>query len=117
MKPKRPDDRELGRHVPITRRDFMNGMLVATGTMLAPNALGAAAKSAAAYPPALTGLRGSHPGSFERAHALALGIAHVTDTPRVDSDYHLVVVGAGLSGLAAAHLYRQAKPRAGGVLR
>ena len=112
MKLKQPDDRELGMHVAITRRDFMNGMLMTTGAALAgAPSLGVGATSAA-YPPALTGLRGSHAGSFERAHALALGIAHVTDAPREDDDYDLVVVGAGLSGLAAAHLYRQRVPAA-----
>jgi len=65
-----------------------------------------------AYPPAATGLRGSHPGSFEVAHALRDGerfdIAGVTERDDVD----LVVVGAGISGLAAAWFYRREHPDA-----
>jgi spermidine dehydrogenase len=65
-----------------------------------------------AYPPAATGLRGSHPGSFEVAHALRDGerfdMAGVSDTDEVD----LVVVGAGISGLAAAWFYRRSHPDA-----
>ena len=58
----------------ITRRDFLNGMalsLVAGGTV-SPLELMAMSRNAAGYPPALAGLRGSHPGSFEVAHALAV---------------------------------------------
>jgi spermidine dehydrogenase len=65
-----------------------------------------------AYPPAATGLRGSHPGSFEVAHALRDGerfdAAGVGDSDDVD----LVVVGAGISGLSAAWFYRREHPKA-----
>src|SRR3546814_10699160 len=52
-------------------------------------------------------MRGSHPGSFEDAHALRDGTAfdNVTDTGET---YDLIVVGGGISGLSAAHFYRQA---------
>lgn len=58
----------------ITRRDFINGVAlgVAAGLSLSPRellAMGGA--EGAPYPPALTGMRGSHPGSFEVAHALS----------------------------------------------
>ncbi len=61
----------------LTRRDFLGGCAVslAAGTSISP--LEAAARQlldptalpADYYPPTLTGLRGSHPGSFEVAHA------------------------------------------------
>ena len=54
-----------------------------------------------------TGLRGSHPGAFEIAHALAREGATFPDPVDLDEHYDLVVVGAGISGLAAAHYYRQ----------
>jgi len=50
----------------ITRRDFINGTLMVAGsTMLPFEANGQAAMAAldpSYYPPAHTGLRGSHPG-------------------------------------------------------
>jgi spermidine dehydrogenase len=65
------------------------------------------------YPPALTGMRGSHPGSFEVAHQLRDG-AVFADPIETGERYDLIVVGAGISGLAAAKFYRAA--HAGRVL-
>lgn len=95
----------------ISRRDFINGfaMSVAAGSALSPLELMAmAAKDGSPYPPSLTGLRGSHPGSFEVSHALSWGGATwPTPDHLTDDVYDLIVVGGGLSGLAAAFLYQQ----------
>ncbi len=110
----------------ISRRDFLNGVALTIGAAALPvelNAMlamdkGGPITGVAApryYPPALTGLRGSNDGSFEAAHALrdggyenAVKSAHDTG-----EEYDIVIVGAGISGLAAAYYYRQAKgPRA-----
>ena len=99
----------------ITRRDFVNGVaMAAAGLGLAPidaiarGLLPAQLAGATYYPPGLTGLRGSHPGSFEIAHRLALsGARFARPQALTDEPYDLVVVGAGLSGLAAAWFYRQ----------
>ena len=66
------------------------------------------------YPPALTGLRGSHPGSYEVAHQLWEGTLESSiGRPRDTGErYDLVVVGAGISGLSAAYFYRKARPDA-----
>jgi spermidine dehydrogenase len=102
---------------PITRRDFLNGaaLALAAGATLSPRDLLALEQGPAAagglpkeyYPPVLTGMRGSHDGSFEVAHALAWRGQKPSETTRLDESYDLVIVGGGLSGLAAAYLYRQ----------
>jgi spermidine dehydrogenase len=91
----------------ITRRDFLNGTALAIASGLTPAAQIAA--DPAHYPPALTGMRGQHPGSFEVAHAFARqGQRFGVDQAAVEENYDLVVVGGGISGLAAAYFYRRA---------
>lgn len=103
----------------ITRRDFLNGVamtIVAVSHIDAAPAAGAppgpAAGAGAAYPPNRPGMRGSHPGSFEAAHRLRDGAPFDLSGATVTENYDLVVVGAGISGLAAAHYYRQRRPAA-----
>ena len=96
----------------ITRRDFINGTLMAAGGSMLPfKATGQVAMAAldpSYYPPALTGLRGSHPGSNDHAHSRAwAGRSDWGPTTKLPETYDLVVVGGGLSGLAAAYFYRQ----------
>ena len=103
----------MAKKLNITRRDFMNGvaMSLTAGTALSPFELLAMNHQSSAYtlyPPELIGMRGSHPGSFEVAHALARNGARWTEpTDQTDRDYDLVIVGGGISGLSAAYLYKQ----------
>jgi spermidine dehydrogenase len=104
-------DRELGLDRGISRRDFLNGVaLGAAGIALSPLDLLAETPAGVRYPPALTGLRGSHDGSWEVAHSLRDGTfwAKVGGPRDTGETYDLVVVGAGLSGLSGAHFFREA---------
>jgi spermidine dehydrogenase len=95
----------------VNRRDFLNGMALTIAAGLTPAAQLSAQSSP--YPPALTGLRGHHAGSFEVAHGFREGKAFAIDGVPAREHYDLVVVGGGISGLAAAWFYRrQAGPRA-----
>jgi spermidine dehydrogenase len=116
MKKDQSLDRALGMDRPITRRDFLNGIALGTAALTcdplfaapastAPGAPLAAQDTLGYYPPLLTGMRGSHPGSFEAAHALRDGKPAPAPT-ETGEEYDLIVAGAGLSGLAAAHFYR-----------
>ena len=96
----------------ITRRDFLNGTALAIVAGLSPRDLLAAARIGAPYPPAGHGFRGSTPGSFEVAHALRDGRAFDMSDVSFDERYDLAVIGAGISGLAAAWFYRREKPNA-----
>ena len=98
----------------ISRRDLLHGVGALAAISLVPGHAFADKLGAGSYPPALTGLRGSHIGSFEVAHQLARdGKVDWGPIEEPDSgDYDLVVVGGGISGLASAHFYRKANPRA-----
>lgn len=115
MSTKRDRDRELGMGRPISRRDFLNGVSVAlTTSLVPPSALGEFRRLSMQesetgdgnYPPTRTGMRGSHPGSFEVAHELRDGKTW-DSAEGGDGPYDLVVVGGGISGLAAAHFFRK----------
>ena len=102
-------DKRLGMNQAISRRDFLNGVSVAIGASLLP----ACTRSgepvvegpAAYYPPAASGMRGSHPGSFEAAHAAVQGYRWAPE--RTDEHYDLVIAGAGISGLSAAYIHHR----------
>jgi spermidine dehydrogenase len=55
-------------------------------------------------------MRGSHPGSFEVGHAIRDGRRFDIDDLPVEETVDLAVVGAGISGLAAAWFYRRRRP-------
>ena len=110
----------------ISRRDLLQGAAITVAASgLAPELARAAALERAAqdlpaqdqpgyYPPLLNGMRGSHPGSFEAAHALRDGdFWSGAGAPQdIGETYDLIVVGGGISGLSAAYFWRKARPGA-----
>ncbi|MBW8485986.1 FAD-dependent oxidoreductase [Actinomadura parmotrematis] len=120
----------------ISRRDFLDGMGVATGMAVAGGLLAGCSAGSwggnhnatadppdgwdyrgtgdPSYPPAMQGLRGSVNPAMRIPHELRDGIFWSGHKPihATGERYDLVVVGAGISGLSAAYLYRQAHPGA-----
>jgi len=116
-----PDDR-LGMHEPISRRDFLNGTLLASAGLV----LGRPFQAPATRSPAEAWNGYGGVGDYARAHgnmydvmttahrlrdgAFDRAIANAIDTGEM---YDLVAVGGGISGLAAAVFFQ--KKRGGGA--
>jgi spermidine dehydrogenase len=123
-------DHELGMRRKITRRDFINGVsIVAGGSVLASTmpwleAMGTRGLAFAPemdpsyYPPALLGMRGNHDGTYSYAHQLRDGDFwdNAGKPESTGENYDLVVVGGGISGLAAAYFYRKQAGRTARIL-
>ncbi|MFZ0898665.1 MAG: NAD(P)-binding protein [Candidatus Sulfotelmatobacter sp.] len=118
-------DRYLGMNRPITRRDFMNSAAMVIGASMLPTAPAFGVtnpletQNEPGYdPPVKAGLRGSHPGSFEIAHSLRDGTFWESAGKPVESGetYDLVIVGGGISGLAAAYFFREKAGKSARIL-
>jgi spermidine dehydrogenase len=107
------EDRDLGMDRKISRRDLFNGLAVSAGVTAMSKTLGAprlpeyeTPASESDYPPLRQGYRGQYPGSYDAAHDARDGKT-APEGEATGEVYDLVVVGAGLSGLAAAWYYRE----------
>ena len=99
----KPADRNLGMDRSISRRDLLLGMGAFAACAFLPGRafademlrLERTGGFGPSYPPGLTGLRGSHSGSFEVAHQLALkGRGDWGPVQQPDADlYHHVCLG------------------------
>lgn len=108
-------DIQLGMDRPISRRDFLNGVALATAGLAASTLMpGAAHAQSAAYPPKIAGLRGHSETAMNVMHSVRDGTFWGSSRQVVETNetYDLVVVGGGISGLAAARLYQRQKPGA-----
>lgn len=119
---------ELGMDRPISRRDFFDGVIAATGIAAACSLPGVGEWGGSppappenlelspdtSYPPSLTGLRGDTAEALSVPHALRdRRFWPYAGTPEPTGEhYDLVVVGAGISGLSAAHRWLERDPAA-----
>src|SRR6267378_3728079 len=116
------EEKDLGMGREITRRDFLNGVAIGVGGTLVGGGIGTETLLAAAaldefapekapdyYPPSRMGMRGNHDGTFTFAHRLRDGEGADSFGEPADTGetYDLVVVGGGISGLAAAYFFRK----------
>ncbi|MGB1342064.1 MAG: FAD-dependent oxidoreductase [Pseudomonadales bacterium] len=103
-------DKTLGLDANITRRDLLHdaGLMSLALGLASPSSASYSNNpvSTADYPPTRTGLRGSHPGSYEAAHAYARDGVPQKKPDATKESFDLVVVGGGISGLAAAYYYQ-----------
>lgn len=94
----------------MQRRDFLNGMALAIIASMSPLQILYGKESKITdkeyYPPQWLGLRGSNDASYEYAHMLRDGQNFNFEAVKPKESYDLVVVGAGISGLAAACFYQ-----------
>jgi spermidine dehydrogenase len=115
-KPARPGDAKLGMDEPITRRDFLGSVLLASGAVLLESA--SPAQLAADH---FTGYGGvgeysnSNGNTFEvmqAGHSIRYGTYDPLPKDVIDTGetYDCVVIGGGISGLAAALFFTRQTP-------
>ena len=95
----------------ITRREFIDGVAVSVAASLLPGGL-RAQSAPSFYPPGATGWRGSTPADLQTAHLVRDGKRYALEGLAVDEQYDLIVIGAGIGGLAAAHYFHASHPKA-----
>jgi len=111
------DDAALGMDRPITRRDFLQG--VAAG-LVAASVPGCARGGKSPAAPSVangSGLRGQDMDSMRLGHLLRGGPSEgLANGEETGEEYDLVVIGAGIAGLAAAHVYDRERGRNARIL-
>ena len=105
------EERELGMDRPIARRDFLNGIalaIVGAGVSAGVAQGQSSGDDPSTYPPLIGGLRGNYPAAVDIFEPIRRGqyARFPVADPDIREEYDLVIVGAGMSGLAAAHFWR-----------
>ena len=117
-------DNALGMNAPISRRDFLNSTLIASGALLTSHAPAELLSQAIPEGDTWTGFGGigDYAGSngntlrvMTDAHQIRDGVFERLPADTIDTgeSYDCIVVGGGISGLAAALIFgRRARPGA-----
>jgi spermidine dehydrogenase len=119
--------KRLGMDRAISRRDFINGVAASiaagsaamgvvggvsaeaqTSTPASAEPSAPTAAESASYPPLRQGLRGNIPAAVDILNPIQAGkyVSFPVPDSEIKEEYDLVIVGAGISGLSAAHFYR-----------
>jgi spermidine dehydrogenase len=109
-------DEELGLNSTITRRDFLNGVLLSTGALWASHISPLQSVRGQTIRTASWG--GNTQAVYDAGHAVRDGIYDDSSIAAKDTGevFDLCVVGGGFSGLAAAYYFNSAKQRGGKIL-
>jgi spermidine dehydrogenase len=109
-------DERLGLNSPVTRRDFLNGVLISTGALWVSDL--SPMQSAHAQPTRTSSWGGNTQDVYDAGHAVRDGIYDDASIAAEDTGevVDLCVVGGGFSGLAAAYYFNAAKQGRGKVL-
>src|SRR5207245_11339813 len=96
--------KSLGLHIRMLRRDFMNGLLIGSGSMLI-SAAAAAGEEFTGVGDYL-GANGNPPGVMQAAHAVRDGAFDSVPSDVIEESgvVDCVIVGGGISGLAAGRV-------------
>ena len=110
----RNDDDRLGMNEPISRRDFVNGAVVAGASLFFRGQTSASVSPGDAFNGygGIGDYRGSNGNTYDvmtAAHALRDGAFERSTPTDTGEMYDLVAVGGGLSGLAAAVFFQKNK--------
>ncbi|HET9529815.1 MAG TPA: NAD(P)-binding protein, partial [Blastocatellia bacterium] len=102
----------------ITRRDFLNGALLSTGALWAVHVSPAELLAQKQARDARPRWGGNTSDVLTAGHAVRDGNFDSPKIPALETGevYDLVIIGGGLSGLAAAHFFNKAKDGKGKVL-
>ncbi|MCP4541287.1 MAG: NAD(P)-binding protein, partial [Chloroflexi bacterium] len=108
--------KRLGLDRPITRRDFIKGMMVGAGCLVLPGCSGSTfdpdTPPTRTSPPSVHSyFGGDTPDTISACHRVYDGESFEQGVQDSGEIYDLVVVGAGLGGLTAAYFYQQERPK------